>query len=388
MGHVEIIDHGEAGRRDPLDFRQQVRHAFHDLKRIAIRRGGYGDGDAALARGERLRIVILAAHLHGGDIAQPHQPARAGLEHHLAERIDVAQVRARRDVDRRIGALDLAGRGLHIIRPQRSGNVARGQAPRRQLHRIDPDAHGDRRSAANIGGCHARHAGDERQRHAVDEIDQLRGRLHIADEGNILDGRGAIGNLADDRIGDARRQAIFDLLRLGENLGHRAVGIGVEHQLGGDLAGSLARCRSEIFNAVGRRDRLRDRRGDEALHHILRRAGKRRIDGDRGAFHLGILTDRQAEHRAEADQQNEQADHDGEDRPADENIGKGHVSAPRPAHARRQVRVRLEVRLQAPRCPAPAPSWARSVPAWMARRMAPALILSPARRAARAIALR
>ena len=72
-------------------------------------------------------------------------------------------------------------------------------------------------------------------------------------------------------------------------------------------------------SAVG--DRLLDRRRDEALDQVGRRAGIGRGDGDRRVRQLRILPDRQAGSGLEADQQDQQADDQRQHRALDEDVG-------------------------------------------------------------------
>ena len=49
---------------------------------------------------------------------------------------------------------------------------------------------------------------------------------------------------------------------------------------------------------------------------------------DRGVRQLGILADLQAGHGLQTDQEDQQADHQCQHRPADEDVGEGHVLGP------------------------------------------------------------
>ena len=67
------------------------------------------------------------------------------------------------------------------------------------------------------------------------------------------------------------RDQVSDLLDLGHHLGQRLVGIEIELDVGGDRAGPLDRGRGQVIDPLGGRDRLRQGRGDKALHQIRRR---------------------------------------------------------------------------------------------------------------------
>src|SRR3546814_1546820 len=84
-------------------------------------------------------------------------------------------------------------------------------------------------------------SGNQGLRDTGGEIRHLRHGKRVTHERYILDFRRAISDLGDDGIRGARRKAVFYLLHLCENLGHRPIGIRIEDELGLDLSFPLHR---------------------------------------------------------------------------------------------------------------------------------------------------
>ncbi|MGY4282160.1 hypothetical protein ACVWXO_001380 [Bradyrhizobium sp. LM2.7] len=116
----------------------------------------------------------------------------------------------------------------------------------------------------------------------------------------------------------------LDRVRLGQHLGQRLVRIEVQLDVDLDRRGAEHRGRGDVVDTLGGSDRLFDRRGDEALDQVGGGAGIDGRDVDDRVRQLRILPDRQHHRRTQADQQDQQADDDRQDRALDENIGKGH----------------------------------------------------------------
>ncbi len=130
-------------------------------------------------------------------------------------------------------------------------------------------------------------------------------------------------------IGSLRllRDQIFDRVDLGEHLGQRLVRVEIQLDVDLDRRGAEHRGRGDVVDALGGGDRLLDRGGDEALDQGGGRAGIDGRDVDDRVRQFRILPDRQHGSRAQADQQDQQADDDRQHRALDENIGEGHRGA-------------------------------------------------------------
>src|SRR5205807_2076104 len=92
--------------------------------------------------------VVAGAEFDARHVGKAHDLAvSAGFEHDIAELLGRLQAALRIDRDKEIAAaLDrfgpkLAGRDLDVLIPYRADHVARGQAARGDLVRIDPNAH-------------------------------------------------------------------------------------------------------------------------------------------------------------------------------------------------------------------------------------------------------
>src|SRR5690606_693116 len=82
---------------------------------------------------------------------------------------------------------------------------------------------------------------------------------------------------------------------------------------------------SEVVNAVGTGDLPFQRRGDKALDQVGIGTHVYGGHGDHGILQLRILTHVEFERRAQAQQQDHQADHRGQYRLANKNLGKVHT---------------------------------------------------------------
>jgi hypothetical protein len=149
-------------------------------------------------------------------------------------------------------------------------------------------------AAQNIGGSHAVDGRKHRLHHARQIVRDRRSRQLFAGEAEIHHGRGLAGGLGHDRIVRFLRDQIFDRVHLGEHFGQRLVRIEIQLDVDLDRAGALHRRRGHVVDALGGGDRLLDRRGDEALDQVGRRAGIDGGDVDHRVRQFRILPDRQA----------------------------------------------------------------------------------------------
>jgi hypothetical protein len=126
------------------------------------------------------------------------------------------------------------------------------------------------------------------------------------------------------RLQRAGRQLVEHGSDLGVDLGQRLVGVVVEPQRHRDGADAALADRVHVIDAVGLRDGIFQRRGDEARDHVGVGAVIDRRHGDERVFGARELQDRQHRIGPQAEHQYQKA-HDGrEHRPADEDIGELH----------------------------------------------------------------
>ncbi len=249
---------------------------------------------------------------------------RSRLHHHVLELTDILQAGIGDDVGDGEIAFRLAGRGLHVVGEQGGRDIGPGDAARRHALRVQPQAHGEAGAAGDDGGADTGHGRQHRLHRAGQIVGDLR-RLHlIAGEAEDHDRSAGIAQcalLVDDRIVGLTGNLVLHLLDLRQNLGQRLVGVIIELEIDGDAALPLAGAGGDVVDALGRGDRLLQRRGDEALHQLWRRARITGRDRDRGGLQIRKLPDRQLQHGTQPDEEDQRADHGGQYRPADEEIG-------------------------------------------------------------------
>ena len=117
-----------------------------------------------------------------------------------------------------------------------------------------------------------------------------------------------------------------DLIDLGADLGQGLGGVVVEFQADGDGGDALGALRFQVINAVGRGNGPFQRGGDEAPHQFGAGPDIDGGDGDRRVLAAGVLADIEGAHGLQPGNDDEQADHHGEDGAADEEIGEFHGS--------------------------------------------------------------
>ena len=325
MKVVEIVGDGgsEASGQLLLDARHDRAHPVDHGQRIGLRRAIDADEHGLEAVEDRRGIDALGPELDFRDVAQSHQRVAVGGDHQLPERLGAIERGQRVDADLSVIAFDLAGRGGEVVGGERRAHVVRGHPKGRHAGRVEPDAHGEGLAAQNLGVGDAINSLQARLDHPGQIVGDLGRGHHLRVERQVHE-REALARLLDhDRIVGVARQKAPDLIDLGQGVSHRPVRIGVKTQIERDRRGVLLRGRDERVDALGAGDRLLDRGRDEAFDDVGRGAGVGRGDGDRGVRSLGKLPHLKPVGGHSADEQNEQADHGRQDRPADEEIGEG-----------------------------------------------------------------
>ena len=190
---------------------------------------------------------------------------------------------------------------------------------------LQPDAHGERAVAENVGALHAADGAQLR----LDDARQVVGDLRLIEirrrEAEIHRGELRVGGLElNHRRFGFGRQIVSDLRDLRLNLRERIVGVVIQLQVHRDRADGLAAGRLHVVDSVGAGDDALERRGDEAAHQIGVRAdvGRRHLhDRDVAAR---VLPYAERADRLQPGNQNHQVDDDGEYGPLDEEIGELH----------------------------------------------------------------
>ena len=196
---------------------------------------------------------------------------------------------------------------------------------RRHPIRLQPDAHGKRARAENVGALHAA----DRAQLGLDDARQVVGdlvRIEVGRREAEVDRRELIvGRLQlDDRRLRFGRQVVAHLRHLRLDLRQRGVGVVIELQVHGDRAEALRARRLHVVDAVGAGDDALERRRDESAHQIGVGADVGRRDADDRDVAARILPDAQRADRLQPGDQDDQVDDDRQDRPLDEEIGELH----------------------------------------------------------------
>ena len=212
-------------------------------------------------------------------------------------------------------------------------HVAGRHVPRRQLLRVEPDAHA---VVARAEERDVADAGDAGQ--LVLDVDRgVVAQVELVELEALLLGFG-VGFLLRDQVdaqqdagrlllgGDALALHVLGELGLGDldpvlhqHLGHVQVGAQLERDVEEHLAvvGAARRHVDHVLDAV---DLLFDRRGDGVGHDLGVGAGVVGRDRDGGRRHLRVLGDRQLRQGHGADDDDDDRQHGREDRPIDEEV--------------------------------------------------------------------
>ena len=317
----------EPVRQQRLDFREHLVDAGDHLEQIGRWRHQDADIDRLLAVEADLGLVILGAERDIGDVFEPHDGAAALLDHQIAELFRRMQAGGGGQIDLHHLAFGVADAGYVIVGGERLADIGRGEAERRELLRIEPGAQRKDLLAEQLRGLHPRHRLQLRLHHARQVIGDLVRRQSVAVEADIHGVDGLADLYRKRRLQRAGRQLVKHRSDLGVDLGQRLVGVVIEPQRHGDGADAALADRVHVVDAVGLRDGIFQRRGDEARDHIGIGAVIDRGDGDERVFGARELQDRQHRIGPQAEHQDQQADDRSEHRPADKNVGELHDAA-------------------------------------------------------------
>jgi hypothetical protein len=321
VGHTRL----QAGRQVVLDRRHFRANALEHVDGVGVGQGPDPHEHGGLAREADLGVVVLGAERHVGDLPQAHDGAVLLAHRQAPELFHGAQVGVGGQVDLDERALAPAECGQEVVRRKRLAHLGRADVQGRHPLGFEPDPHGKGAAAEDVGPLHP---GDGRQAR-LDDAREIVGDLVLLQDagGEAQIGRGefAVGRLDVDRghLG-LGRQIAPHLVDLGADLGQGLGGVEVEPQArldGGKAEGAL---RLHVFDAVGRGDGALQRRGDEAAHQVGVGADVDGGDGDRGVLAARVLAHVEGADRLQAGDDDDQADHQGEDGTAYEEVGDVH----------------------------------------------------------------
>jgi len=202
------------------------------------------------------------------DVAHADRCAGAHDDREIAERDRIDD--AAGDAHEALGvpALDTAGGDLLVLPLQRGDDLRRRDAVGAQGGRVELDADLARRTADHAHAAHPRDGLEPLADDLLGEVGELahRSRLALHDDGHDRpvvrvepDDHGLV-DVARERAPDARDLA----LHLGLHLHH----VDAEVELQADGGGALGGGRGDLLQPLGGVERLLDRLGDLALHHL------------------------------------------------------------------------------------------------------------------------
>ncbi|MPL75498.1 hypothetical protein SDC9_21322 [bioreactor metagenome] len=320
---IDELDLHPVGQR-VVDRRQLVAHRLRGVERV--RRGRRREPDeGALTAGEGDDLArVVRGELNPRHVAQPHHLVAGGADRQRAEGLGRLQRRFQGDRLGDVDVLGLARRRQEVRGLDRRQHLGGGDVARSQLVGVDPDPHRVVRSADDADLGDARDRRHPRLDHALEVFGQLLGRHVRVDRRKVHQREGAPGALHDHRVIGFGGQLAAHLLHLRQHLGQGRVGVRTELHVDRHHRGRVHRGGGDVVDVLGRRHRLGDRCGDEALDQVRRGAGVGGGDRHHRLVDLGILPDRQVEIGLDAEQQHEGADHRRQDGASDEDFGEMH----------------------------------------------------------------
>ena len=311
------------------ELRPDVGNGLADLADHVEGVGGGEDPDAheggGLAVEPHVLVVVLRAEDHVGDLAEAHDDAVLLLDDELAELLGGLEVGIGDQVHRDHRALGPAqGREVVVLR-QRVAHLGRGDAEGRHLARLQPDAHGERPVAEDLGPLDAADGRELR----LDDPRQVVGDLVLVEmvggEADVHRGELVVGRLhLDDRSLGLGGEVVADLRHLRLDLGQGRVRVVVELQVDGDGAQGLGARRLHVVDPVGARDDPFEGSRDEAPDEVGVGADVRGRHPDHGDVAARILADAQGADGLQARDEDDEVDDDREDRSPDEEVGELH----------------------------------------------------------------
>ncbi len=315
---------GDAARQLRPQLGEGLPHPLGDVEDVRLGRHLDADEDRAHAAERDVEVVVLRAEGDGGDVFEADDGVAALLDDQLLEFVDGVQVGARGQRHRHHLALRGAERSQVVVARERLAHVGGGQAVRRELAGIEPGTQREQARAEQLGGLHAFDRIELGLDDARQVVGDVVGRQRVAVEAEVhrVDRRADCDR--QHRGLRLRRQLVLHRVDLGVDFGQRPIRVVVEAQRrddGRDAARARAR---QVVDPLRLRDRPFERLRDEAGDGLRVGAVVGRRDGDDGVLRLRELVDRQAEQRAQAEHDDEQAHHHGQHRPLDEDVGEVH----------------------------------------------------------------
>ena len=311
---------GQATRQLALNARKGVAHALGHVQDVGL--GSHLDTDEhrAHAAEGHVEVVVLRAQADRRHVLQAHDGVTHLLDRQLIEFRDRMQVGAGRQRHRHHLPLGRTQRSQEVVAGQRVADVGRRDVVRRHAVRVQPGAQRKQPPAQDFSSLHTFNRIQLRLDFSDQVVGDVVGWQRIAVETQIHRVGGLAGLHRQHRLLGLGRQLVAHRSHLGVDFGQRAVGVVVQAQRGGDGGDAAAAGRGQVVDPLrlgdGRFQRLRNEAG-HGLRVGTEVGGRHR---DHGVLRVRVLVDRQAEQRAQPQHHDQQADHRGQHRPADEDV--------------------------------------------------------------------
>ena len=325
-----VLDDGHAnvGRQLALELSDGLTHAIGDLD--GVRAGDLEDlerhGVGAALRPADLGPgpAVLGAVDHDGDVADAHGRAVSHGDRDVGERRGIDD--APRHAHESLGgaALDATGRYFLVLALERGGELRGRQPVGPQRGGIHLHANLPRVPADDVHAADALDRLEACLHHLAGEVGDLADRSLVRPERDRHDRRVVRVEVLDDRLLDVLRQGTADARHLGLHVLLRDGDVDTEVELQANDRHALERGRGDLLDSLNGVERLLDRLGDVAHHHLGRGSRIRRLRDDDGVGDVGILVDRQALVADDAEHDERHHHHGGEHGALDRDVGEDH----------------------------------------------------------------
>ena len=237
-------------------------------------------------------------------------------------RIVVAGIGAQREFA--LQSFKTAGRRLHVLAPQGIFDVYDGQAAGRQRHPINPDAHGVTPRTIQFHQRHTRRCGQAVLDIAFGEIGQLE-RIHALAFQVQVHHRLSIGfALRDFRRVHLGGQLAHHPRDTVANIVHCLLDVTVERELDVDARPFIAAGGLQLVDALHASDTVLDDLRHLVFHHLGGSTAISGLHGNHRRVDIGELADREPRHGHQPHDDQQSAEHHGEDGTTDGEFREAH----------------------------------------------------------------
>lgn len=294
-------------------------YLFDDVQRIGGGKNPDTHEGSGFAIEADILIVVFGAQLDVSDFAQANHHTVFLLDDHLLEIFRRAQVGVGDQVHGNHGALGAAERRQIVVLGKHIAHVGGRDAAGRHLVGLEPDTHGKRAIAQNVGALHAADRAQPGLHHAREVVSNLIFVEVLGRKANVHCGKFLVCRLQIDyRYLRLRRQVVLHLVDLGLNLGQGRVGIVVQLQVDNNRAQALRAVRLHVVDSVGAGDHTLQGRGDETAHQVGIGSHIHGCDLDDGNVAARVLPHAQRAHSLETSNQNDEVHHHRQNRTLNE----------------------------------------------------------------------